>query len=221
MKPQKTYEQFVDEAKLERKAIQESNLVNRIITYFDKQNYELINYFITDEFQSSPYDIIFTFNERYLNSYLRVYVEVKMRYDEYNDYFLEHKKWNSLNQTANGYGDNYLLLYVNYTPNGSFLWSINDPTKFNSKKIKCNNKTSSKINKIKKINKKQYLLPKEEGIDLQYQYPFDMKTIKLNQKINIQSNNEIPELDPEVEEWLTSKKEKYNFYFESRKIDEL
>lgn len=214
----KQYEIFTQESQREREAILQFDLINRLKDYFDRNGYIYLSHYVTSEFESANYDLSITVQNKLTEKWLRVYIEVKTRTQVYDEYFLEEKKWKQMNKTGINIGGEFLLLYINFTPKGTFLWNITDYTKFNSKIIECKDKTSSKINEIKYVKKKQFLLPKESASKFDFIYG-NLKRIDSG-LIESKLNNDIPELDPEVESWLCSKKEKYNFNPEFIRIDE-
>lgn len=121
----------------------------------------------------SPYDIHivkFDKNDKFVKSY---FIEVKVRFESYPTYMLEKSKVNSFKKIkAELYGDEADFLYLNFTPDGAFFWSLNnliDDDKVEYDKINCN--ISSVENKGKR-KKSVLFFSKEEG--KRFNYIFSM-----------------------------------------------
>lgn len=84
----------------------------------------------------------------------RVWVEIKIRDRVFPDYFLEVKKWNNLEKERNALGlnkDEVVYLYLNFTPEGVYMWNISDIDKYEKEKRLMNKATSTdRNNKIDK-----------------------------------------------------------------------
>ena len=100
----------------------------------------------------------------------RVFIEIKIRDIEYDNYILEWKKWNDINNLAKNdlmlNDDEYEILYINFTPESTYLWKVKDMNKEDLITKKMNKVTS--ISRTDKKDKKTWLLEKDSGKRLNY-----------------------------------------------------
>jgi hypothetical protein len=87
-----------------------------------------------------------------------IFIEIKIRKTAYPDYILEKKKSDSLNafiKRNHLNADEYQLLYVNFTPSGTYFWDITTvSTPLTT--LSCPSTTSTTGHKVDKRN---YMLP--------------------------------------------------------------
>lgn len=114
----------------------------------------------------------------------RIFIEIKIRdfADTKNEgYFLEKSKYDYLLNTRKLVGDeNTKLFYINFTPEGTFVFDIDavDPNSFTTRSmnkqtvISTANKTNKKITYLKKDQAKksyEYIFNKQQYLDYQKQ----------------------------------------------------
>jgi hypothetical protein len=95
----------------------------------------------------------------------RVWVEIKWRDRSFDDYILEVKKLNQLKKLRNSMflsKDDVTFIYINFTPNGTFMWDITNME--DSGDTLVANKATSDSRK-NKINKKIIYLPEGKRFD--------------------------------------------------------
>lgn len=98
----------------------------------------------------------------------RVWLELKTRDQDYDEYILETKKLNSLIKKRKSLylnEDEVIFLYVNFTPTKTIIWNI---TNINpeGETLKANKATSN--NRKDKIDKQVIYLKPEQGKQLKY-----------------------------------------------------
>ena len=99
----------------------------------------------------------------------RVWIEIKIRDTEYDEYILEKKKLKQLIKKKDDLHlskGEYIFLYVNFTPKETIIWNITNINPNNTKTLKANKETS--VSRNYKINKEIIYLKPEEGLRLQY-----------------------------------------------------
>ena len=98
----------------------------------------------------------------------RVWIEIKIRDEDYDEYILETKKLNSLIKKRKSL---YLLenevkfLYINFTPTKTIIWNVTD-IDTEGKTLKANKATSD--SRTNKINKQVIYLEPSTGRVLNY-----------------------------------------------------
>ena len=100
----------------------------------------------------------------------RVWIEIKIRDETYDDYVLELKKLNQLIKKRDEMfltEDDVIFLYLNYTPNETIIWNITKIKEEGEVKNKVMNKATSTSRKDKKDKKIYYLKP-SDGKRLDY-----------------------------------------------------
>lgn len=157
--------EFNKASETERLHIKQSNLINILNERFLKKGYKYLSHFITDDMGMDKYDLSICYHND-LNEYLRVYIEVKVRYSNYEDYFLQKDKFDSIEKTAKYIGGKYLILYVNFCLDGTYIWDLRDINKFKLEKRSCRKYTS--VKDITYVDKKVYMLPKTEAKYIPY-----------------------------------------------------
>jgi hypothetical protein len=100
----------------------------------------------------------------------RVWVEMKIRDKVYDDYMLEKKKLSQINKLKKELGlrdDEVSILYLNFTPEGTFLWDVSkiDPDTINDK-IKANKATET--SRTNKVDKSHIMLDKSKAYKFNY-----------------------------------------------------
>jgi hypothetical protein len=112
-----------------------------------------------------------------------VWIEIKVRYESFNEYFLEKKKLDRMIQQRDKLflkEDEVVFLYLNFTPSGTYCWNITGMEKGYWDKVMMNTSTSN--NKIDKQLKAVKLLSPSSGKTFDYIY--DEKQLLRNYKIN-------------------------------------
>jgi len=101
----------------------------------------------------------------------RVWIEIKIRDRIFPNYILEKKKWNRLEQKRKDLGlnkDEVTYLYLNFTPNSTYMWNITDFDKFIIEKMAMNKATSE--SRTDKIDKDITLLEPKSAYTIDYIY---------------------------------------------------
>jgi hypothetical protein len=116
------------------------------------------------------YDAFYFIYDDEFNIKKRVFIEIKVRNKNWNDPFLEHKKWKDITHLAKNVfflkDDEYEILYLNFFPGETVLWKIKDmDTSLLEERLM--NKTTVLSTKDKK-NKKVWLMDKKAGKSLNY-----------------------------------------------------
>jgi len=118
----------------------------------------------------------------------RVFIEIKVRDVVYSDYFLETKKINSIKKMCDDLfltEDEYKILYMNFTPQGTYIWNCNIIKDIKITKQLMNKATSN--NTTDKVLKSKYDLPTDKA--RKYNYTWDEQQLKkhyptyLNKKV--------------------------------------
>lgn len=157
--------EFIKASKNEREQIKKSNLICIVNEKLSKKGYQYLSHFITDDMGMDKYDLSICYQGED-KSYLRVYIEVKVRHNQYEDYFLQKDKIESIEKAAKFIGGKYLILYVNYCLDGTYIWDLRDMSKFKLDKRSCKKYTS--VSNVTYVNKKVYMLPKTEAKYISY-----------------------------------------------------
>ena len=93
----------------------------------------------------------------------RMFIEIKIRDCIYDTYFLETKKLNSIKKLCESElyftDDEYKILYLNFTPQGTFIWDCSVIEKENIKVSKQMMNKATMSSRTKKVNKSKYDLP--------------------------------------------------------------
>jgi hypothetical protein len=95
----------------------------------------------------------------------RVWVEIKWRDRSFDDYILEVKKLNQLKKLRDSMflsKDDVTFIYINFTPNGTFMWDITN-MEDSGETLVANKATSD--SRQNKINKKIIYLPEGKRFD--------------------------------------------------------
>tara|TARA_R110000850_G_scaffold53256_5_gene127877 strand:- start:1651 stop:2133 length:483 start_codon:yes stop_codon:yes gene_type:complete len=109
------------------------------------------------KYEQDPYSIFdasFTYkNAQNITKY--VFVEIKVRSRKFNEYILESKKFNAMHniyKSKNIKKEDVSLLYVNFCPDGSFIWDMDEiESKYTLQDSIFNrNTTESRYNKTQK-----------------------------------------------------------------------
>lgn len=115
----------------------------------------------------------------------RVWIELKIRDTSYLDYILEDKKYQDILNEMNNMGfsnDDVDILYLNYTPDGTYIWKINNIDKKYQVEDKLMNKCTT-ISRNNKSNKKVYMLETKDAKKLNYIIDVDRIFKKITYKI--------------------------------------
>ena len=129
----------------------------------------------------SPYDIHivkFDKNDKFIKSY---FIEIKVRFESYTTYMLEKKKVDSFKKVKKElYGDDADFLYLNFTPDGTYFWNLNDLIDQDKVEYTNRNCNISSVENKGKRTKKVLFFSKEEG--RRYDYIFSMGRYESNIK---------------------------------------
>ena len=142
--------------------------------------------------------------------YKRYIIELKIRDKDFDSegYVYETKKHKSLMDIKNLDGDNNEILYINFTPNGTYIWFI-DRIIANYKPIRKKMNKATMNSRSDKSNKGTYLLlPKDAK---KYEYRWDIR--QFNEKIEEEKRKELKKqskLNEEKDIWFYLTGKKYN-----------
>lgn len=146
--------------------------LNNILSFLKRKDYDF-NYTISPVETSTEYDLYFSYSkDGFIKK--RYYCEAKIRTQEYTNYVLEFKKLKSLQRLIrdnNLEDDTTDILYINFTPNRTYVWNISKLINTNKLKLTdmvMNKQTSN--SRMDKINKKVYLLEVEDATIFDYIY---------------------------------------------------
>ena len=106
------------------------------------------------------------------NLYKRFIVEIKIRSEAYDNYVYETKKHKDLMKVKNLSPDDIGILYINSTPNGTYIWNI-DKIIDNYKPIVKEMNIATMASRTDKEDKKVYMLDPKDATH--YQFHFDEK----------------------------------------------
>jgi hypothetical protein len=152
---------FIEASKKERWALK--NIFDKHFK-LDKKNWEWeIKY--TDPFKYDDYDCVILKYNKGWSIQQRYIVKMKIRETKYPDYLFELKKYNKLKFFL--YGDRQSeILYINTTPEGTFVWNISKMEKENKlgKIYGLDAPKQSMAEKREYINKKGFLLKPEDAL---------------------------------------------------------
>jgi len=141
---------------------------NFVKLYPQFNNYQML---ITDFDGKDLYDImLYKINEKGLMSD-RIFIEIKVRHTIFDTYFMETKKVNSIiNFCKNELylnDDEYKIWYMNFTPEGTFIWNVKKEMSKNKIIYKEMNKKTME-SRSDKVNKSVYELDKASGKRFNY-----------------------------------------------------
>lgn len=134
----------------------------------------------------------------------KVFVEIKIRYDNFDSegYVFETKKYNSIVKLAEEKlyltPDEYKILYINFTPSGTYIWNT-DIIKYLEIKTDKMNITTCK-SRYEKTNKTNWHLPIDKAIK-HFDYVFTEDDIIREDKLN--RINNVLNREPEKIDWLS------------------
>lgn len=158
------------------------------------------------EYQYEYYDAFFLVYDSNTHKLLkRVFIEIKIRDKEYDDYVLEKKKVGDIRKKLTdilGSLNDTMILYINFCPNGTYLWDITNIEPNDCTEDMYMNKATS-ISRSNKVKKKCKLLKRNEAKTFDYIY--NENQIMINYKQNY--------LLPKVEESI--KKNGLSKFFDS------
>lgn len=176
-------EKFTENSLKERDAIKKSNILNIFKDTMIKKNYDFSYEYITAYDGFDHYDAMqcFVKYENDKSEYLRFLIEVKVRSEVYDEMFLEFNKWKEMNKIKLLINGKFKLLYVNYTPEGTFIFDITEIEKYQLV-TRTMKQYSSK--ESKSINKKVFLLPKEMAKIIPFVYNPDEFKPNYNEELN-------------------------------------
>lgn len=99
----------------------------------------------------------------------RVFIEIKIRDSVYPDYYLQKKKWDNIEKYRKSVyvgKEEVLYLYINFTPEGTFIWNITemDPKKLEWQEMNEYTETS----RTEKVKKQVWRMEKSEAKKFDY-----------------------------------------------------
>lgn len=106
------------------------------------------------------------------NGYKRLIIEIKVRDKIHPTYIYENKKHKSLSKVKAIDSENNTILYINMTPNGTYVWNI-DKIISKYKLVDKEMNKATMTSTTDKENKKCYLLNTEDA--KHYEYRWDYK----------------------------------------------
>jgi hypothetical protein len=134
--------------------------------------------------------------------YKRYIIELKIRDKDFDNegYVYETKKHKSLTNIKNLDPDNNEILYINFTPNGTYIWFI-DRIIGNYQSIKKEMNKATMNSRSDKSNKTTYLLlPKDAK---HYQYRWDIKQFNADVEAKKQKEVKVKQrLSDEKDMWF-------------------
>ena len=142
--------------------------------------------------------------------YKRYIIELKVRDEDYDEegYVYETKKHRDLMDIKNLDPDNNEILYINFTPNGTYIWFI-DKIIANYKPIRKKMNKATMNSRTDKSDKGTYLLlPKDAK---KYEYRWDMR--QFNEEIEAKKQKQMKvkqRLSDEKDIWFYLTGKKYN-----------
>ena len=129
----------------------------------------------TEDYYCAYDAFFFDYDENY-SIKKRTFVEIKCREQVYPDYILETKKYNSIKRIAEKElylkPEEYRIIYINFTPKGTYFWNISDMSKQKIEKGHYNKATAK--SKTEKIDKTVYNMDPEKGKFINYIYNKEM-----------------------------------------------
>lgn len=129
------------------------------------------NYWETEINEDKPYDIgLMKVVEGVIVD--KIIIEIKIRNMIFEEYILEPKKVTNIKRYCKNHmcldEGEYKIYFVNFTPNGTYIWNTNIIDKLEIKVLNCNKDTM--VENIKKVNKKVYYLPTEKAKFFEYKW---------------------------------------------------
>ena len=123
--------------------------------------------FFTDG-KYDPYDAHFYIINEKGEILKNVKIEIKIRDKSFPTYILEKKKLDSIRKRCevNLKDNEYVILYLNFTPDGTYLWNITNLNTDNTSIINANKATSS--SRTHKIDKEVIYLDPKTSKSLNY-----------------------------------------------------
>jgi hypothetical protein len=176
-------EKFTENSLKERDAIKKSNILNIFKESMAKKNYDFSYEYVTAYDGFDHYDAAqcFVKYENGKNEYIRFLIEVKVRSEVYDEMFLELDKWKELNKIREEISGQFKLLYINYTPKGTYIFDITKMDDFILTKREMKQYSSKES---KRINKKVYLLPLNKAKYLPFIYNHNDFKPNYNEELN-------------------------------------
>ncbi len=139
--------------------------LNNLYNLFPEEKYLIQELYYND---TSRYDILVSTKEA---PYKRFIIEIKIRKDKYPEYVYENSKHKALKIAYNVDPENNTILYINSTPDGTYIWNIMkiiDKYKLTHKQMN----SQTVISTTDKEDKKTYLLKPEDAFR-KYDYKWD------------------------------------------------
>lgn len=178
----------------ERDALKKSLILEKLRENYESKGYEFGNQFLTPYDDYDKYDAIQTYMKYKDNKteYLRILIETKVRSEIYDEMFLEYKKWLSLLKIKVQMSGNYKLLYINFTPNGTYIYDLTTELLNSCELVTRKMKDYTSAKDPKQIDKKVYLLPLEKAKFIPFIY--DESSFQPNIKKEVEKSIEIKKL---------------------------
>lgn len=162
------------------------NFIHNYKLFNDKDKWDIL---ITPYYADDVYDVMITKHEK--GSVIKRYIiELKIREKSFDDegYVYETKKHNSLTKIKNIDPEHNQILYINFTPNGTYVWNIDECLK-EYKPIKKEMNKATMTSRDDKSNKSTYLLLPVSA--KKYEYRWDIG--QYNKEVEIEKQKKIKE----------------------------
>lgn len=138
----------------------------KLYNFFKPERWDISK---TSYMDNAPYDILL----QEWATYKRLIIEIKIREERFPEYIYETKKHNSLMKVKNLDPTNNTIIYMCSTPDGTYLWNIdNIISKYEKTSLHANKATMD--SKTNKVDKRCYLLKPEDAFK-HFEYKWDIK----------------------------------------------
>jgi len=131
---------------------------------------ELFKNYIEFTPEGCRYDAFYFIYDNNFKIKKRVFIEIKVRSENWDEPFLEWNKWKDITDIAKNdlylNDDEYEILYLNFFPNETILWKIKDMDK--SELVQRNMNKTTVESRTNKKDKKVWLMNKSLGKSLNY-----------------------------------------------------
>lgn len=134
----------------------------------------------TDYTGNDVYDVLVTKHNDGL-IYKRYIIELKIRDKAYENYVFETHKYRDLQKIKKIDSDNNEIIYINFTPDGTYVWSIDKIIhKYNPVKMEMNKATMN--SRSDKEEKSIYLLLPSDAKKYEYRWDLGQFNDKIEQE---------------------------------------
>lgn len=115
------------------------------------------------------YDYLMTSKKGIRDGFTRHIISINFRSGDFEEYILEGQKLQNLLEAKDVDNDNNVIIYINSTPTGTYIWNINDMMSKYNIENKVMNKKSLESTKRKK-SKRVMFLKKEDATFIDYKW---------------------------------------------------